>query len=206
MERLFNSYIENVEYMRSRLRVEESFDIIERRLKVAGVEMCFLYIDGFIKDGEMQRIMAHFLSQKTFGTAKEIMLGLPYVEVDMSHSPDEIARAVLSGQALILCESFGDSAILVDARTYPARGTAEPDSDRVMQGAHDGFVETLVVNTALIRRRIRDERLTMQHFNLGGASKTDVVVCYMKGLAKEKDLKDITEKLCSMRQKDGRDA
>jgi stage V sporulation protein AF len=70
-----------------------------------------------------------------------------------------------------------------------------------MQGARDGFVETLIMNTALIRRRIRDPRLTMEHFNMGGASSTDVVVCYVKGIADEESLGDIREKLTAAKPK-----
>ena len=95
----------------------------------------------------------------------------------------------------MIAESFGGSAVLIDARTYPARSTSEPDTDRVMQGARDGFVETLVMNTALIRRRIRDPRLTMEHFTVGDESRTDVVLCYMDGVAKDSLVRDIRAKL-----------
>jgi stage V sporulation protein AF len=129
------------------------------------------------------------------------MRKLPYIEIELSSDMDAIISAVLSGQTAIFAESFRGEAILADVRTYPARSTEEPDSDRVMQGAHDGFVETLIVNTALIRRRVRDERLTMKHFNLGGSSKTDVVVCYMKGVAEEKLVSDIERRIASIRPK-----
>ncbi|MBR5449262.1 MAG: spore germination protein, partial [Clostridia bacterium] len=122
-----------------------------------------------------------------------------YVEVSMTSSLGEIVHAVLSGQSCVVGEGFGASAVLVDVRTYPSRTTSEPDSDRVMQGAHDGFVETLVTNTALIRRRIRDPRLTMMHFNLGGASGTDVVMCYMRGIADPRRVERLEEKLRRLR-------
>jgi len=195
MRKLSLSYEENLSFIRTKLRVDESFDIIERKLKVAGGEVTFFYIDGFVKDGEMQRVMQHLLSAKELGAAEEVMARLPYVEVEILSDVDSIFRAVLSGQSVILSKSFGPQSIAVDARTYPARPTSEPDSDRVMQGAHDGFVETLVVNTALIRRRIRDTRLTMKHFCMGGASACDVVVCYMQGLAKEDEIDNITKRL-----------
>lgn len=185
----------NVIYLRERLRVKESFDIIERHLSVASGDMCFFYVDGFVKDGEMLRIMQYLLSAKTIGTAGELEKRLPYVEVEVTKEKSKITRAVLSGQSAILSESFGGEAILLDLRTYPARPTSEPESDRVMQGARDGFVETLVVNTALIRRRIRDERLTMKHFSMGGSSETDVVVCYVEGVAKEETVREIVGKL-----------
>ncbi len=183
MSLLSGNYRENAARIRESLRVNESFDLIERRLTVAKRAVSLFFVDGFVKDGEMQRIMQFLLSQKELGTANDLLHTLPYIEVEITQDEDTVIRAVLSGQAAILAESFEDFAILVDARTYPARSTQEPDSDRVMQGSHDGFVETLVTNTALIRRRIRDERLTMKHYDMGGSSKTDVVVCYMNGVA-----------------------
>ena len=201
MESLTLNYTENISFLSARLRVNESFDIIERHLTVASKDVCFYYIDGFIKDAEMLRIMQFLLSQKELGNAEEMLRKLPYVEVEYTNDADKIIRSVLSGQAAVLTESFLGQAILIDARTYPSRTTQEPDSDRVMQGSHDGFVETLVINTALIRRRIRDERLTMQHIDMGGSSKTDVVVCYMNGVADDKIVKEVTEKLKRARPK-----
>lgn len=195
--RLSYFYSENIEAISERLRAKRSFDIIERHLSICDRDICFFYIDGFVKDGEMQRIMQTFLSLKELGDVNAVERKLPYVEVSLTHSSEAVITAVLSGQAALFAESFGDSAILVDVRTYPARGTAEPDTDRVMQGAHDGFVETLVMNTALIRRRIRDPRLTMEHFNMGGSSRTDVVICYVEGLADEDELRGIRKKLSS---------
>ena len=181
------------------LRVKESFDIIERHLTVCEKDMCFFYIDGFVKDGEMLRIMQYLLSQKTISSAEDLEKKIPYVEVELTHEPSKIIRAVLSGQTVVLAESFGDTAILLDLRSYPARQTQEPESDRVMQGSREGFVETLVVNTALIRRRIRDPRLTMEHYSMGGSSETDVVICYVKGIADEQTVSDVRKKIASVR-------
>ena len=188
-------YFDNLSKLSSRLRVNESFDVIERHLSVLSYDVCFYFIDGFAKDSEMQRIMQYLLSLKELSDAEELTRKLPYVEVEITSDEDRIVTAVLSGQTAMLSSAFPSEAILIDARTYPARSTSEPDTDRVMQGARDGFVETLVMNTALIRRRIRDPRLTMRHFDIGGASRTDVVLCYMDGVADEKLVESISEKL-----------
>lgn len=195
MERLVKAYDINTRVLRKKLRVEENFDVIERHLNLGGTEACFFYIDGFVKDAEMLRIMQFLLSEKKIGRAEDLERRLPYVEVEIVDTVEKVVRAVLSGQSALLCDSFGAEAILLDLRTYPARDTAEPESDRVMQGARDGFVETLVMNTALIRRRIRDPDLTMEHFSIGGSSDTDVVVCYVKGLADEKDVREIRKRI-----------
>lgn len=201
LERISASYRENVEAFRTRLRVAENFDMIERRLLVGQDEMTLFYIDGFVKDGVMQRMMQYFLGLKglcgedphpcrRFADAH-----VPYVEVDRSGDADHLSMMVLSGAVLLLGSTFGDEAIVIDARTYPARETQEPENDRVMQGARDGFVETLVFNTALIRRRIRDESLTMQYLTVGGPTQTDVVICYMKGRADEDYVKKVEKRL-----------
>ena len=196
-----DGYTDNLNFLTSHLATGENFDCIERHLLVGGRDVCFFYVDGFVKDGEMQRVMQTLLSQKSLGRAEDLLLTLPYVEASLTSDREEAVVAVLSGQTLILAEGFGDTALLVDARTYPARGTEEPSSDRVMQGARDGFVETLVSNTALIRRRIRDPRLRMHHTRIGSSSGTDVVMCYVEGVAKPELVAEIREKLEGIKTK-----
>ena len=200
-KRLSDNYNENITAVRQILRVGASFDIIERHLTVANRDMCFFYVDGFVKDGEAMRIMQAFIAEKELLNAEQTEKKIPYVEVELCQEQNKIIRAVLSGQTAVFAENFGDTAILLDLRTYPARPTQEPESDRVMQGARDGFVETLVVNTALIRRRIRDPRLTMEHFSLGGASGTDVVVCYIDGVCDRETLNQVRTKLKNVKPK-----
>ena len=186
---------ENVSLLENRLRIKDNFDCIKKHLSVGKYDVAFFYVDGFVKDGEIQRVMQYLLSLSEIGDAAKTEAIIPYVEVSRCSDAERVVDAVLSGQTAMLCESFGSEVLLIDARTYPSRTTQEPDTDRVMQGAHDGFVETLIFNTALIRRRIRDERLTMQYYNMGGVSKTDVVLCYMKGVTDERLLKRVIEKI-----------
>jgi stage V sporulation protein AF len=188
-------YEANLSSLRLMLRAEDSFDIIERHLDVGGEDVCFFYLDGFVKDSEMQRLMQYLLSQKSLTGAEALVRNLPYVELEVGADVRSVVSAILSGQTALLSSAFPGEAVIIDARTYPARSTAEPDTDRVMQGARDGFVETLVMNTALIRRRIRDPRLTMRHFNVGDASRTDVVLCYVDGVADGKLVERIADKL-----------
>ncbi len=201
MQILSSSYLKNINTVRGRLGVKESFDIIERRLSAGGTPLTLFYIDGFTKDGEMQRIMQYLLSKKQIGTAQSLSESLPYIEVAVSQDLDEVIMAVLSGQTALFSPTFSSEAVLIDARTYPARNTEEPQGDRVMLGARDGFVETLVMNTALLRRRIRDSRLTMEYHNIGGMSATDVVISYVKGVAKEKDIIAVREHILKIQAK-----
>lgn len=201
MKELTESYALNAEEITARLRVGENFDVIRRDLRVGEEALTFFYIDGFTKDTETQRLMQYLLAEKKIGRASELLARLPYVEAEIVKTTDAALTGVLSGQTFLLSSTFVGEGILIDLRTYPSRGVCEPEGDKVMQGARDGFVETLIVNTALLRRRIRDPRLTMAHFNLGGASKTDIVVCYLAGVADGEKVAAIEKKIRAVRPK-----
>ena len=198
---LTDNYQGNVALLDSILRVEESFDLIKKPLRVGKDEMTLYYIDGFIKDTVMMKLMMSFLALEglaqpreagqnsvTVAAGKEHLLpaisfcahALPYVETDVTDSTDLAVQMVLAGAALLVGSPFGRGVILIDARTYPARETSEPEGDKVMRGARDGFVETLIFNTALIRRRVRDPALTVSYTSVGSSSRTDIAIIYME--------------------------
>ena len=205
MNRLSNDYQENVAFFDRLFRVEENFDIIKKPLMMGKDQLTFYYIDGFVKDGVMQKMMIYFLSVGGLGDknadAAQAFLDahVPYVETGICESVDVLTQMMLSGAVVMLGSNFGAKAILIDARTYPARETSEPQNDRVMLGARDGFVETLIFNTTLIRRRIRDTSLTMRYLTVGEKSRTDVVLCYMNDRADMKFVESIYQKLCGIK-------
>ena len=201
MREFYENYCANVQAMEKELRPKENFDILTRTLAVGDEELSFFFIDGFAKDAQLGKLMMHFLSLPHAGSAENLARKLPQIEVDICEDLDQALTAVLSGQTALFGTNFGKKCILIDLRTYPARSVGEPESDKVMQGARDGFTETLVVNTALLRRRVRDTRLTMEYCNLGGISKTDVVICYLKGVADEAFVMQLSQRIARLRPK-----
>ena len=86
-------------------------------------------------------------------------------------------------------------AILIDTRTYPVRNPEEPDTERITRGSRDGFVETMIFNIALVRRRIRDPGLRVEGFRLGRRSKTDVAIMYIRDIASDKLVDEVRDRL-----------
>ena len=209
MLELCGDYRENVKRTDELLRVQENFDIIKKVLFIGKQETTFYYIDGFVEGASMNKLMAYFLTLKGLGTPTENTEDaaaryfaehhMPFVEAEVMEKGEKIVQMLLSGTTLMLGETFGRFAIVIDSRTYPARSVAEPETDRVMMGSRDGFVETLVFNTAMVRRRIRDPNLTMHYTSVGKRSKTDVVLCYIKGIADEKYVAELSKKLDSIK-------
>lgn len=187
------SYTANVRELDNIFRVSENFDVVAREIMIDTHPAKLYFIDGFIKDDLMEKIMSYIMkvTDKDIKSAKSARdfanKFIPYVEVDVHGEMRTFSDFVLSGALGMVVEGF-DKGILIDARTYPARGVEEPDNDKVLRGSHEGFVETLIFNTAQIRRRIRDNNLTMEIHSVGKLSKTDVVMCFLKNKADKKTL------------------
>ncbi len=204
-ENLFSSdYNKTVKMLDEELRLKESFDLVGRDLKIDKKNAKLYFVDGFCKDGEMTKIITSFMAAteetiKNLPTARDFANRyIPYVETDITNKADLFITSVLSGAVGLVIEGYTD-AVIIDARTYPVRSVAEPENDRVLRGPHDGFVETLVFNTALVRRKIRDVNLTMEITSVGIKSKTDVVICYMNNKVNGKMLDTLRKKLADIK-------
>lgn len=188
----------NRQILKNALRSDECFDIIERKIELNKKPAVMFYIDGFVKDDTMEHIMEFFyLNTKDDITTDARTFAshcVPYVEVDVVEDVDMVVRGVLSGISCLMIDGFSQC-VMLDMRTYPQRSTSEPHDDKVLRGSKDGFVETLIFNCALIRRRIRDPHFTTTVLNAGKSSQTDIVMCYMDNKVDKTLLKTLKKKI-----------
>ena len=193
---------ENIAYMNEILPVKESFDVIRREIIIGGKNAVFYFIDGFMKDEAMLKIMDSFLSVTERDMPDDVddfvQKHVPYVEVDILEDFDQVIRNVLSGTTCLFIDGYKEC-ICIDCRTYPARSVDEPDKDKSLRGSRDGFVETIVFNTALMRRRIRDPHLIMEMAEAGQASRTDIALCYMSDRVDKELLDNLKKRIESLR-------
>lgn len=193
-------YGENLYNINSKLQVGESFDIIIKRIRIGEKHATIYCIDGFVKD-EMFEKMLEYLTKITVEEISSVSNAdefintyITYIEASTETDIDKFVTFILSGACGMIVEGF-DKGIIIDCRTYPARNVQEPESDKVLRGSHEGFVETVIFNTALIRRKIRNTNLTMKSFQIGSESKTDVILCYLEDVVNKKKLKILIDKL-----------
>ena len=119
---------------------------------------------------------------------------IPYVEIDTTDDLDEVVNQVLAGPIALVIDGEKEI-IIIDTRTYEVRGPEEPDTEQLIRGSKDGFVETIVTNVALIRRRVRDRSLCVHYMSIGRRSRTDISVCYLKDIADEQIVNEIIDSL-----------
>ncbi|MBS3976946.1 MAG: spore germination protein [Syntrophomonadaceae bacterium] len=193
---------ENLSWLKRELGIGESFDVISREFVFAGKRAAIVFIDGFAKDDIMlliMRTLAGIDRHNLAGDDPEVIKRLfakdiPYIEVDILSDLHQVVDAVLAGPLALMVEDEA-MAIIIDAREYPARNPEEPDLERVVRGSRDGFVETIVFNTALIRRRVRDPKLRMEMLQAGQRSKTDICISYINDIANPEMVKMVKERI-----------
>lgn len=197
--KLSKKLAENKKLFKENLAIDKSFDIIAREITIGEKEAYLVFVDGFAKDEVMLWILETLQSisrgEIAVNTIQKLLKQkIGYIEAESFETIDEMQLFVLSGAAVLILEGEQEG-IILDVREYPVRSPEEPDLERVTRGSRDGLVETIVFNTALIRRRIRDPQLIFEIKNVGKRSNSDVVIGYIDDLVDHDLLKDIKEKL-----------
>lgn len=195
---LTSDFKHNQKLMTQLFQPQLSYDLIPRTFTIAGKSACFYVIDGLNKDDVLEKIMESFYAitpEQMPDNAQEFSEQMiPYGEVDLLKSYNELSVSLLSGVPILIIDGY-DQALAIDFRTYPARSIEEPSKDKVLRGSKDGFVETIVFNTALIRRRIRSMDLVMEITSVGKSSHTDIVLSYMGKRVDRHFLENIRKRL-----------
>jgi stage V sporulation protein AF len=180
------NYQENVDYINNELGVPDCFDIVLREMSIGGKKIAIYSVNGMVDTHVASYILDALIdlerSDLIVNALDKLVKGrIVDLQVSEVQTMDKVFYFVLSGPMAIFVEGQ-DKAVIVDARTYPSRQPSEPDIERVTRGSRDGFTETLVMNTALIRRRLRDPKLRMKLVQVGGRSKTDVCITYIEDI------------------------
>ena len=203
MEKISNDYRENVRVLDGLLGVGRSCDMVSRDYLIGGRRARLWVVDGFGSDSILERMGAFWLTLKP-----ENVVGLTemqdfldrYITFSESNVTFDISDAVTSvflGKSLLAVEGLAGVA-LMDAKGYPSRSVHEPPDGKVLRGSHDGFVEAVVPNMALLRRRIRDPHLTMEGHKVGCRTHNDAVLCYLDDRVDQDLLRKLRGKLLGL--------
>ena len=203
MEKISNDYRENVRVLDGLLGVGRSCDMVSRDYLIGGRRARLWVVDGFGSDSILERMGAFWLTLKP-----ENVVGLTemqdfldrYITFSESNVTFDISDAVTSvflGKSLLAVEGLAGVA-LMDAKGYPSRSVNEPPDGKVLRGSHDGFVEAVVPNMALLRRRIRDPHLTMEGHKVGSRTHNDAVLCYLDDRVDQDLLRKLRGKLLGL--------
>lgn len=203
MNTISTSLQNNINTLNQLLPLSKSFDLLTRRMQLCHLDSFFIGINGYSDDRVLHTIFKDLQAMdfseivqqdRPKEAIRRLTEAFPVGQVQ--HFPDfePLIRNLLSGTILLFFEGVNEG-FTIDIREYPARSIEEPENEKVLRGSKDGFVETLLFNANLIRRRIRSPKLTFEIFSVGTQSKSDVSIAYVDGEADEKLLSAIRSRL-----------
>ena len=147
MELFSADYEENTRALDDLLGVGRCFDMISRDLYVGGRRARMWVVDGYGDDAVIERMLSFWLPLRDVSDAQTMQQFIDryitFNEVNAEQNVKNTVTSVFLGKMALLVEGY-DECALIDAKQYPARGVEEPSSGKVLRGAHDGFIETLV--------------------------------------------------------------
>ena len=160
-----------------------SFDMVTRPLTIAGRRARLWVVNGYAEDALLERAISAWRPIGSLADTPDLQAFLERcVSIcDAAVERDRLTAvtAVFAGKTLLIIDGY-EGGLLMDAKQFPLRSVEEPNSSKVLRGSHDGFVESIMKNAALLRRRIRTPQLTLEGHKISEKSRADVVLCYLE--------------------------
>ena len=171
---------ENINVIEETLPVGVSYDIMTRNLYFGQTKVYWIGLNGLSNTEILQRIFSDLQldSDATIDDInKYVNTNIGYVQTTFCNEMNKAISSILTGCSVLFIDGFS-TAIILDTRAYPLRSIDEPPTEKVLRGAQECFIESILSNSSLIRRRIKNPKLTFEIFTVGTESKTDVAIAY----------------------------
>lgn len=175
--------------------------VIQSRSMPRQIEMLALYINGLSDTSHLEDlIFKQFMSfsgdlEKSEGIEQIVQTSfIPVSKKKKVTLLCDVIDSALQGDVVFLFDELAYG-VAVCVKESERRGIEEPQSEPVIRGPREGFVESLQTNTGLLRVRLRNANLKMETISIGTLSHTNVVIVYLKGTAEEELLYDVRNRL-----------
>ncbi|MDE6476398.1 MAG: spore germination protein [Erysipelotrichaceae bacterium] len=185
------SFEEKIQSIQS--AVAPSFDLVYRNVTIKQQRVCLIFLSSLSDSASIAEVVESIV----ITAGNELILTFYPGSVEKQQDVHKAITSLLSGQSIAIVEG-SDVFYCLETRSYPSRSTAEPSVEKSVRGAHDGFVENIILNTGLIRRRIRDPKLRICINKEGVKTRTDIAYMYIEHLVDPDILQDFEHRLSSL--------
>ena len=184
----------------------ENSDLVLRHIRIRNnplLEVTLVYVDGLVvQDTISDLIIKPLMQQEQFDSCKNqqevvnlIAAGnVYYAAIKRREKIGELLNDILTGSVALIFDSL-NLAVTFEAKGFEKRSISEPTGENVIKGAKDSFVETIRVNTATCRRKIKSPNLVIEETIVGKQSLTPVAIVYMKNIINKELVKEVKQRL-----------
>nr|WP_234541150.1 spore germination protein [Paenibacillus pseudetheri] len=183
---------ENKEYVENQLF--HSSDLKWRSIRFNQTEGLIVFLESLADLQKIQKEIIQPLEEKSEGNVDEVITS---VEITKKSDLNEVPYALIQGNCVLLFEGIVE-VFIVDVAAVNTRNISEPVNEGVIRGAHDGFIEHLMTNLYLVRKRVENPNLVVRYYQTGKATKTKLALLYMQDLANPDLVKEVDQRIGSI--------
>ncbi len=178
-------------------------DIKKRTMKLgnnAGVDACIFYVEVVVNNLTVEESVIGKLISRLMGMEPGQIYeyldtnALGITDVKELESVEDAVMGVMIGDGVIFIDGY-DKAIKIKSKGYPMMGVGQSETEKVIRGSREGFADALKANTALVRKRVRNNSFKVKEKILGVKSNTTVAIAYVEGLARQSVIDEIQRRL-----------
>lgn len=197
--RVNKSIQENIKRLIELFPSDSSADFVMDEFVICHRRACLCFFNGITDSELLLKVQQSILAVTSLpGTMEEFSKAfVPLSDKKLQNDMDVAVNALLSSMSVLFVDGY-ESALVLDTKSYPSRSIEEPEKNKTMRGPRDGFGESVFVNTALIRRRIKSDNLAFKGFTIGRETKTKVVLAYMRNKSDKRLVDEISRRLESI--------
>nr|WP_246303195.1 spore germination protein [Paenibacillus plantarum] len=107
---------------------------------------------------------------------------------------NEIIQAIVEGKTALLVDGVTD-AFIFSTRHVDKRAITQPETEQVIRGAREGFIEIMGTNLALLRYRLPTPDLRIKTIRIGRITKSIVALCYIDGIVNPALVEEVFRRL-----------
>lgn len=169
-------------YLLKTLNANKNSDVKIRKETLNNQIISIIYLSSLI-DNELFVLLIDSLKNPSY-------LMSPNVSIEKNYR--KIIDSILEGNVVLILE---EKCLICDLKKYPTRSISSPEVEKSVRGSKDSFNESIAINIALIRRRIKSENLILETFSLSKESKMMICLAYMNNLNNKKDILEIKKRI-----------
>ncbi|CRK82499.1 spore germination protein KA [Neobacillus massiliamazoniensis] len=189
---VYSSLEKNKEYIENQLF--HSNDLKWRSIRFNQLDGLIFFIESLTDLQRIQNEIIQPIEEKREGTVDKVITSL---EITKKTDFSEVPFALIQGNCVLVFEGTGE-AFVVNVTAVNKRSILEPENEGVIRGAHDGFIEDLMTNLYLVRKRIRNPNLVVRYYQIGKETKTKLALLYMQDLANPDLIMEVDHRIDSI--------
>ena len=214
---IYTEYEKNLKILKSKynLLINSDINLHEFEINIANKKFksCLIFVDGLVNSESInESILSPLLLRNSIkmsaskNTGKIINVQkfdlknfllkniITQNTIKIETEFEKIFEKINFGFCALFVDTL-DSCLCIEVKKFEGRSISEPQTENVVRGSHESFVENIRTNTSLIRKIINNENLIIESLNVGKITKTPIAVCYMKNIANEDLINEVRSRI-----------